>query len=142
MYVLFIACVTLFLINGDSLVSSVPVPLSFNEKFRKNYVYSQLYNKRRINRNIYYPKNSAASSYIKLPMDFARYDLNSDGFVTALELADATGTNMEDCAKPFRYADTNDDGLLTKEEIKDAPWVFDIESYKREFHDRRYNMYP
>ena len=43
-------------------------------------------------------------------MDFTRYDLNSDGFVTALELADATGTNMEDCAKPFRYADTN--GLL------------------------------
>jgi len=112
------------------------------EQFKKNYVKSQLYYKRRINRNIYYPKNQPASSFIKLPMDYSRYDLNSDGFVTALELADATGTNLEDCRLPFKNADKNDDGLLTKEEIKDAPWVFDIESYRREFHDRRYNMYP
>jgi len=140
-HVLLIACLTLFLSNHDSSVTSAPAPLTF-EQFKKNYVKSQLYYKRRINRNIYYPKNQPASSFIKLPMDYSRYDLNSDGFVTALELADATGTNLEDCRLPFKNADKNDDGLLTKEEIKDAPWVFDIESYRREFHDRRYNMYP
>ena len=40
-------------------------------------------------------------------MDYSRYDLNSDGFVTALELADATGTNLEDCRLPFKNADKN-----------------------------------
>jgi len=44
---------------------------------------------------------------IALPAMFIRYDLNGDGFVTALELSDATGTNLEDSAKPFRVADVN-----------------------------------
>ncbi len=44
-------------------------------------------------------------SYIALPARFQRYDLNGDGFVTALELSDATGTDLEDSAKPFRVAD-------------------------------------
>ena len=48
---------------------------------------------------------------IALPAMFIRYDLNGDGFVTALELSDATGTNLEDSAKPFRVADVNGEVL-------------------------------
>lgn len=67
----------------------------------------------------------AVFDYIALPVRFQRYDLNGDGFVTALELSDATGTDLEDSAKPFRVADLDDDGLLTEEELARAPWVFD-----------------
>nr|CAB3262878.1 uncharacterized protein LOC100184555 [Phallusia mammillata] len=62
--------------------------------------------------------------HVALPYKFRRYDLNNDGFVTPLELADSTGTMLEDSEEPFNRADTNDDGLLTEEELHNAPWVF------------------
>ena len=37
MHVLLIACLTLFLSNHDSFVTSAPAPLTF-EQFKKNYV--------------------------------------------------------------------------------------------------------
>nr|XP_002124868.1 uncharacterized protein LOC100184555 [Ciona intestinalis] len=68
--------------------------------------------------------NQLAFQIIALPHKFSRYDLNRDGYVTQLELAESTGTLLEDCADPFERADKDGDGLLTKEELHQAPWVF------------------
>ncbi|CAK8676103.1 unnamed protein product [Clavelina lepadiformis] len=65
-------------------------------------------------------------SMVELPYNYQRYDLNKDGFVTVLELADATGTLLEDAVQPFTKADANADGLLTENELYAAPWVFDM----------------
>uniref|UniRef100_H2YBC0 EF-hand domain-containing protein n=1 Tax=Ciona savignyi TaxID=51511 RepID=H2YBC0_CIOSA len=61
---------------------------------------------------------------IALPSKFRRYDLNGDDYITPVELADSTGTLLEDSVAPFEKADRDGDGLLTKEEFHQAPWVF------------------
>lgn len=79
--------------------------------------------------------DDSSDGYIALPLTFQRYDLNMDGFVTTLELSDATGTRLEENTRPFHVADLNDDGLLTESELLQAPWVFDNRTTHRYRHD-------
>jgi len=71
------------------------------------------------------PKGGKPFEVVGLPNHFKKYDLNRDGYISMVELADITDTVLEDNEKPFKKADKNGDGLLTKYELQRAPWVFD-----------------
>ena len=44
---------------------------------------------------------------VGLPNRFKQYDLNKDGYISMVELADITDTVLEDNEKPFKKADKN-----------------------------------
>jgi len=126
------------------IVSSTPLP--FNRRVAAEELdlesdgvdYFQRPENRNILRSLFYnPKMYQAPSednpfnVIGLPDRFKQYDLNRDGYISMVELAEITDTMLEDNEKPFKKADKNGDGLLTKFELQRAPWVFDKTIRKR-----------
>ncbi|XP_014674409.1 PREDICTED: uncharacterized protein LOC106814582 [Priapulus caudatus] len=59
---------------------------------------------------------------IKLPTDFASYDVDTNGYVEIQELANVSDTTVEESSKPFEAADVNIDGLISENEFYSAPW--------------------